>query len=106
MPMVDDRMFDGPIVRLPMSFLDRFKPQPKWKHADPAVRVSSIPEIPDDAEHLPVLQELAREDADIRGRRAAGARLSRMEDVVQLARSERDEELKREYTERLVSIAT
>src|SRR5829696_1175870 len=88
-----------------MSFLDRFKPQPKWKHADPAVRVSSIPEIPDDAEHLPVLQELAREDADIRVRRAAGARLSRVEDIVQLARSERDEELKREYTDRLVSIA-
>src|SRR5215203_4977075 len=89
-----------------MSFLDRFKPQPKWKHADAAVRASSIAEIPDDAEHLVVLQELAREDVDLRVRRAAGARLSRVEDVVQLAGSERDEELKREYTDRLVAIAT
>ncbi|HXG55202.1 MAG TPA: DUF349 domain-containing protein [Vicinamibacterales bacterium] len=89
-----------------MSFLDRFKPQPKWKHADPGVRAASIPDIPDDAEHLVVLQELAREDADLRVRRAAGARLSRVEDVVQLARSERDEELKREYADRLVGIAT
>src|SRR5215207_8366146 len=106
MSMADDRMFDGPIARLPMSFLDRFKPQPKWKHADAAVRASSIPEMPDDAEHLPVLQELAREDVDVRVRRAAGARLSRVEDVVQLARSERDEELKRGYADRLVAIAT
>ncbi|MBA3296514.1 MAG: DUF349 domain-containing protein, partial [Acidobacteria bacterium] len=89
-----------------MSFLDRFKPQPRWKHADPAVRAAAVPEIPADAEHVPVLQELAREDADLRVRRAAGARLSRVEDLVPLARSERDEELKREYADRLVGIAT
>jgi hypothetical protein len=89
-----------------MSFLDRFKLQPKWKHADAAVRLSSIPEIPDDEEHLPVLQELAREDADVRVRRAAGARLARVEDVVQLARSEGDADLKREYADRLVAIAS
>jgi hypothetical protein len=88
-----------------MSFLDRFKPQPRWKHADPAVRAEAVPTIPDDEEHLAVLQELAREDTDLRVRRAAGARLTRIEDLVQLARSERDEALKRHYAERLVEVA-
>ena len=87
-----------------MSFLDRFL-QPKWKHADPSVRAAAVADIPDDAEHLPILQELARTDADLRVRRAAGARLSRVEDVVPLARGEQDEELKRHYVERLVAIA-
>ena len=88
-----------------MSFLDRFL-TPKWKHADPAVRAAAIPDIPDDEEHLAVLRELAREDADVRVRRAAGARLGKIEDMVQLARGERDEELRREYVDRLVGIAT
>jgi hypothetical protein len=89
-----------------MSFLDRFKPQPRWKHADPAVRTEAVSTLPDDAEHTDVLRELAREDADVRVRRAAGARLSRVEDLVQLARAERDEALRREYAERLVTIAS
>ena len=88
-----------------MSFLDRFL-QPKWKHADPAVRAAAVADMPDNEEHLAVLRELAREDADIRVRRAAGARLSRIEDMVQLARGERDEELRREYVDRLVGVAT
>lgn len=89
-----------------MSFLDRFKPQPKWKHADPAVRVEAVATIPNDEEHLQVLRELAREDADVRVRRAAGARLSKVEDLVPLAKSEQDEALRAEYRERLVEIAT
>lgn len=89
-----------------MSFLDRFKPQPRWKHADPAVRLEAVPAIPDDDEHVAVLQELAREDADVRVRRAASDRLVRVEDVVLMAKAEQDEELRREYAERLVAIAT
>ena len=89
-----------------MSFLDRFKPQPRWKHTDPAVRAEAVNTIPDDEEHVEVLRELAREDADIRVRRLTGARLTRVEDLVQLARAERDEELRREYADRLVAIAT
>ena len=88
-----------------MSFLDRFKPQPRWKNADPTVRAAAIAEIPRDDEYLVVLRELARDDADPRVRRAAGARLSAVEDIVQLARAERDEELRRGYVERLVAMA-
>ena len=89
-----------------MSFLDRFKPQPRWKHADPGVRAEAAGTLPEDDEHLGVLRELAREDGDLRVRRAAGARLTRVEDLVQLARSERDEQLRRDYSDRLVGIAT
>jgi hypothetical protein len=89
-----------------MSFLDRFKPQPKWKHADPAVRLEAVPAIPDDDEHVVVLQEVAREDVDVRVRRAAGDRLTRVEDIVLLAKAEQDEELRREYADRLVGIST
>ena len=88
-----------------MSFLDRFL-TPKWKHADPAIRAAAVPDIPDDAEHIGVLRELARDDSDVRVRRAAGARLTNIEDVVQLARGERDQELRHEYVERLIGIAT
>ena len=88
-----------------MSFLDRFKPQPRWKHADPAVRAEAAASLNDDDEHGEALRELARGDADVRVRRAAGARLSRAEDLVLLARAESDEELRREYADRLVAVA-
>jgi hypothetical protein len=89
-----------------MSFLDRFKPQPKWKHADPAVRAAAIADIPDDDEHQAVLRELAAADEDVRVRRAAVALLHHAQDLLPIARGERDEELRREIQERLLAIAT
>ncbi len=90
-----------------MSFLDRFKPQPKWKHADPAVRAAAVADIPDDAEHRAAIEELAA-DEDVRVRRAAVDRLesSDIEVLVRVARAERDPDLRREVTDRLVAIAT
>ena len=89
-----------------MSFLDRFKPQPSWKHADAAVRAAAVDEIPADEESLATLRELASGDEDVRVRRAAAGRLHRAADILPLARDERDEDLRRELVERLVSIAT
>ena len=89
-----------------MSFLDRFKPQPRWKHADAAVRAAAVDEIPSDEESLATLRELASSDEDVRVRRAAAGRLFRAADILPLARSERDESLRRELIDRLVSIAT
>ena len=63
-------------------------------------------EVPDDAEHRPVLLELATDDPDIRVRRAAAARLRYAEDLVRAARGEKDEELRRSLTDRLVSVAS
>ena len=61
-----------------MSFLDRFKPQPRWKHADAAVRAAAVDEIPADEESLAALRELASGDEDVRVRRAAAGRLHRV----------------------------
>ena len=89
-----------------MAFLDRFKPQPKWKHADPGVRVGAVAEIPLDSEHQGVLLEIALDDPDVRVRRAAIGRLSLAADLVRVARREQDEELRRMAADRLVAIAT
>jgi hypothetical protein len=89
-----------------MAFLDRFKPQPKWKHADPGVRAGAVAEIPLDSEHQGVLLEIALDDPDVRVRRAAIGRLSLAADLVRVARREQDEELRRMAADRLVAIAT
>ena len=88
-----------------MSFLDRFKPQPKYRHPDPAIRLAGIAELPDDAEHWGVIAELAASDEDVRVRRAALSRIEKVGYLARLARTERDEALRREIAERLVAIA-
>jgi hypothetical protein len=88
-----------------MSFLDRLRPQPRWKNADPAVRAAAVAELPDDAEHHQILAELAADD-DVRVRRAAAPRLRSVAELVARAARETDDELRRELSERLVSIAS
>ena len=57
-----------------MTLLDRFRtPQPRQKHADPAVRLAFVQEIPVDDRQL--LAEIAQDDSDARVRRAAVAKL-------------------------------
>jgi len=65
-----------------MSFLDRFKIQPKHKSADPEIRASSVEELGPGEEDAAVLLSLAREDPDARVRRAA---IARVQDVAVLA---------------------
>ncbi len=88
-----------------MSFLDRFKPQPKWKHADAVVRAAAILEMPEDEAHRAAIEELAAADDDVRVRRAALGRVVDPALLVRLAQAERDADLRRELTERLVAIA-
>jgi Domain of Unknown Function (DUF349) len=88
-----------------MSFLDRFKPQPKYRSPDPAIRLAGVAELPDDAEHWGVIAELAASDEDVRVRRAAIARIGVPGYLARLARTERDDLLRRELAERLVGIA-
>ncbi len=52
-----------------MGLFDRFRAQPKWKHADAAIRLAGVEEI--SLEEQGLLATLAREDADGRVRRAA-----------------------------------
>jgi uncharacterized protein DUF349 len=89
-----------------MSFLDRFKPQPRWKHADPAVRAVAVGEVPDDPEHRGTIEELAAGDPDVRVRTAAVSRVADVAVLAHLARSEREPELRRHIADQLVAIAT
>ncbi len=88
-----------------MSFLDRFKPQPRWKHTDAAVRAAAVAEIPDDPEHRTVIEELAASDPDARVRTTAVERVGDVTVLARLARSEQDPELRRRLADRLVEIA-
>jgi hypothetical protein len=88
-----------------MSFLDRFKTQPKYRHPDPAIRLAGVAELPDDAEHWGVIAELAASDEDVRVRRAALERIGVVGYLARIARTERDESLRRELAERLIGIA-
>jgi len=88
-----------------MSFLDRFKPQPRWKHPDAAIRAAAVAEIADDPEHRTVIEELAASDPDARVRNAAIDRIGGVTLLARLARSEQDPELRRRLADRLVEIA-
>jgi Domain of Unknown Function (DUF349) len=89
-----------------MSFLDRFKPQPKYRNPDPAIRLVGVAELPDDPEHWGVIAELAASDEDVRVRRAAINRVGAVGYLARLARTEKDDALRRELADRLVSIAS
>src|SRR5262249_40657722 len=65
-----------------MSFLDRFKIQPKYKSTDPDVRLAAVREYgegPVTDEDRVAIAALAREDADPRVRRAAAGRIDDVE---------------------------
>ena len=88
-----------------MSFLDRLRPQPKWKHADPVVRAAAAAELSDFVpEHQQILADLAADD-DVRVRRAAIPRVKNVAELVARAGRESDEDLRRELSDRLVAIA-
>lgn len=88
-----------------MSFLDRFKLQPKYKSPDPEMRLAAVQELGATEEDTAVLAALAREDADVRVRRAAAARSTDVGLLASLASSDPDEGLRAELTERLAGIA-
>src|SRR6476469_10615061 len=90
-----------------MSLLDCLPPNARRKYADPTVRASAVAELMiEDPEQQRALVELAGTDEDVRVRRAAVARVDTVSDLVQLAATERDEQLHRELTDRLVAVAT
>ena len=89
-----------------MSFLERFKPQPKHKSTDPEVRLAGVHELGSDPDDVAVLVGLAREDADARVRRAAAARVDNVSVLASIALSDPDEALRAETADRLTAIAS
>lgn len=56
-----------------MGLLEKLRPQPRWKHADPAVRLEGLHDIAETEQE--VLASLATDDPDARVRRAVVNRL-------------------------------
>ena len=83
-----------------MGILDKLKPQPRWKHADPAVRLEAVRELNDDIE----LAGLAESDPDAKVRRAAVARISDP-DVLGRCAADSDQAVKDEAADQLVALA-
>jgi hypothetical protein len=71
-----------------MTLLERFRSQPRQKHADPAVRLAFVQEIPITERDL--LTEIAREDPDAHVRRAAVAKLIDPRALARVAGSDAD----------------
>jgi hypothetical protein len=89
-----------------MSFLERFKPQPKHKSTDPELRLAGVHELGSDPDDVAVLVGLAREDADTRVRRAAAGRVDNVSVLASIALSDPDEALRAETADRLTAIAS
>src|SRR6185436_1259438 len=85
-----------------MSILERLRPLPRWKHADPAVRAAAVYELgPEEAD---ALRALAREDAEARVRRAAAARLDDPVVLAEIARTDPDEDVRSEAVRNLAGL--
>jgi len=85
-----------------MGILEKLRPQPRWKHADPAVRAAAVYELgPDDHE---ALRALAREDAEARVRRAAVTRLNEVSVLGDIAHTDPDEDVRAEAIRSLAGI--
>jgi hypothetical protein len=86
-----------------MSILEKLRPTPRWKHADPSVRAAAVYEIgPEEAD---ALRALAREDADARVRRAAVTRLDDVTVLADIASTDPDEEVRSEAVRGLAGLA-
>src|SRR4051794_24308717 len=86
-----------------MGILEKLRPQPRWKHADPAVRAAAVYDLgPDDHE---ALKALAREDAEARVRRAAVTRVNEVAVLGDIARTDPDEDVRAEAIRNLAGIA-
>ena len=87
-----------------MGLLEKLRPTPRWKHADPAVRAAAVYEIgADDAD---ALRALAQEDADPRVRRAAVTRIDDAAVLADVARQDPDEDVRGEALRHLAGLAT
>ena len=85
-----------------MGLLDKLKPQPRWKHADPAVRLEAVRELDDAAE----LAVLAESDPDARVRRAAICRVTDPAVLGRVAAADADPETRDRASDKLLALAT
>ncbi len=86
-----------------MGILEKLRPAPRWKHADPAVRAAAVYELGPDQQDT--LLSLAREDGDARVRRAAVSRIDAVAVLAEIARTDPDEDVRAEAFRGLAGVA-
>ena len=86
-----------------MGLLEKLRPQPKHKHADPTVRLEGLHDI--DASDQETLVALATDDADPRVRRAAMGRVTDAAALAGMVRNESDPATRDVATSRLATLA-
>jgi hypothetical protein len=86
-----------------MGLLEKLRPQPKYKHVDPAVRLEGLADIEDSDQST--LVALATEDTDTRVRRAALSRVTDPSALATLVRNESDAATRDAAVARLVTLA-
>jgi hypothetical protein len=86
-----------------MTLLDRFRTQARDTHADPAVRLAFVQELPIDQRET--LAAFARDDPDPRVRRAAVAKLMDPAPLSAIARTDADDSVRGQATAMLRDIA-
>ncbi|MDA1183278.1 MAG: DUF349 domain-containing protein [Acidobacteria bacterium] len=86
-----------------MGILEKLRPQPRWKHADPAVRAAAAYDLgPDESD---TLHALAREDTDPKVRRAAVTCIDAVDVLGDIGRTDPDEDVRSEAMRSLAGIA-
>jgi hypothetical protein len=87
-----------------MGLLDRFRAQPGWKNASPAVRAAAVEELPLDQQDT--LISIAREDRDAGVRIAALRKVIAPEVIAAIGRADADARVKEEAVTLLVDLAS
>ena len=86
-----------------MGLLEKLRPQPKWKHADPSVRLEGLQEIDDTDQES--LSSLATDDPDARVRRGAAGRLTDTSTLSAIVRNESEASVRDHAASRLSGLA-
>jgi len=84
-----------------MGLLDKLKPQPRWKHADPTIRLEALRDLEDPVE----LAILAESDPETRVRKAAVTKVADAGVLGRVAASDADDDVRERAAERLFAIA-
>ena len=89
-----------------MSLIDKLRPQPEWKHADPGVRIVAVQQIaPEDADADDILSQVVRDDTDARVRQAAAERLGNAQLLKTVAGDDPDEAVRATAVATLLDLA-
>lgn len=86
-----------------MGLLDRFRAQPRWKHASAAVRTTAVEELPLDQQEI--LVAIAREDRDPGVRIAALKKVIAPETIAEIARTDGEARVREQAATLLLDLA-